>query len=353
MSATASTTASTTASGASVIAIIPVRAGELPVGGDEAVAEAGGRAVLIGDGTETAAALLHGIATDVRTCEQPTFAAGGWAAGLAPLVRDERVVLLPASPDGRDLAPRLAFLLDRPLLAGAVAIGVEGTTMAHQGGRVMEEVRVDEPFVATLQPGVRGVERDATRTCTPTPCALAAGGGETHDVEVIEVLPADPATMDLAEAGRIVGGGAGLGRAEVMHDLSRLALAFGASYGATRVVTDWGWAPFERQIGTTGVTVHPQLYLAFGISGAVQHTAGLGDPEHCIAVNTDASCPMMGLADLAVVTDAPALVAELARRFGITSGGEPVDAGAAVDPPPDSLNAADALVAARQEQDDV
>jgi len=300
-----------------MIAIVAVRGAELPIGGDEAVAEAGGRAVVIGEGAQVAAAQLRGIASDVRWCEQASFAPGLWAAGLAPIVRDEQVVIMPASPDGRDLAPRLAFLLDRPLFAGAVAIGLEGTTMAEQGGRVMEVVRVDEPFVATLQPGVRGVERDPALESVTTACTLVEPKGPVDDVEVLEVLPADPATMDLAEAGRIVGGGAGVRSAESMAALSRLALAFGASYGATRVVTDWGWAPFERQIGTTGVTVHPQLYLAFGISGAVQHTAGLGDPEHCIAVNTDASCPMMGLADLAVVTDAPALVAELSRRFGI------------------------------------
>ena len=96
-----------------------------------------------------------------------------------------------------------------------------------------------------------------------------------------------------------------------------MADALGCSVGGTRVITDWGWLPFERQIGTTGVTVHPQLYLAFGISGAVQHVAGLGDPAHVIAVNRDASCPMMTLADLALVTDGPALVDELARRLGV------------------------------------
>jgi electron transfer flavoprotein alpha subunit len=132
---------------------------------------------------------------------------------------------------------------------------------------------------------------------------------------LVEVLEPDPATMDLSEATRIVGGGAGLGSAERTDVLARVAAALGCSIGGTRVITDWGWLPFERQIGTTGVIVHPELYLAFGISGAVQHVAGLGDPAHVIAVNLDASCPMMSIADLAVVTDAPALVAELARRL--------------------------------------
>ncbi len=87
--------------------------------------------------------------------------------------------------------------------------------------------------------------------------------------------------------------------------------------GATRVITDRGWIPHDRQIGTTGVVVDPQLYLAFGISGAVQHTAGLGHPEHVISINTDQHCPMMELADLAVV----ARRQRHARRARRTTGG--------------------------------
>ena len=86
--------------------------------------------------------------------------------------------------------------------------------------------------------------------------------------------------------------------------------------GATRVVTDRGWVSHSRQIGTTGVVVDPELYLAFGISGAVQHTAGLGAPEHIVSVNTDPHCPMMAMADLAVVADANATLDELVARLG-------------------------------------
>ena len=86
--------------------------------------------------------------------------------------------------------------------------------------------------------------------------------------------------------------------------------------GATRVVTDRGWVGHERQIGTTGVVVDPELYVAFGISGAVQHTSGLGDPRHVISVNVDPHCPMMQMADLAVVSDANAVLDELERLLG-------------------------------------
>jgi electron transfer flavoprotein alpha subunit len=136
------------------------------------------------------------------------------------------------------------------------------------------------------------------------------------DADVIEVLPPDVATMDLAEAERIFAGGAGLDAAERLVQLATVAARVGATTGATRVITDRGWADHARQIGTTGVAVDPELYVAFAISGAVQHTAGLGDPAHIVSVNTDPHCPMMQMADLAVVSDANAVLDELEQRLG-------------------------------------
>ena len=301
-----------------MIAVVVVRAGELPLGGDEAVAEAGGRALVVGTGAADAAKGLAGVATEVATWERETYAPAAWAEVLAAFVATDDIVILPASPDGRDLAPRLAHVLDRPLLAGAIAIHHDHLVLARQGGLVSETVAVDGPYIATLQPGVRGVDRDGRLPLTIDEVELHAdGSAPTHDPVVLDVLAPDPATMDLSEAARLVGGGAGLGGAEATATLGEVANALGCSMGGTRVITDWGWLPFERQIGTTGVIVHPELYLAFGISGAVQHVAGLGDPEHIIAVNLDPSCPMMSIADLAIVTDAPALVAELAARLGV------------------------------------
>jgi electron transfer flavoprotein alpha subunit len=87
--------------------------------------------------------------------------------------------------------------------------------------------------------------------------------------------------------------------------------------GVTRVITDRGWAGHERQIGTTGVVVDPRLYISFGISGAVQHTSGLGQPDHIISVNTDAHCPMMQMSDLAIVSDANKVLDELASLLRV------------------------------------
>ncbi|MFD8493929.1 mycofactocin-associated electron transfer flavoprotein alpha subunit [Amycolatopsis sp. NPDC059657] len=221
---------------------------------------------------------------------------------------------MPASPDGRDLAPRLAFALGIPLLAGAIEIHRTGARLARWGSKTMVDVEVDGPFVATLIPGVRTVQSasEESRTQLDWPEQPA------QDAEVLEVLPPDPKTADLAEAPRILGAGAGLtknGGKEAIELLEKVADALKASVGATRVVTDAGHASYQRQIGTTGVVVDPELYIAFGISGAAQHIGGLGAPKHLVSVNTDPSCPMTAMADLGIVTDATALLAELAKEI--------------------------------------
>jgi electron transfer flavoprotein alpha subunit len=251
----------------------------------------------------------------VATAEIGDPAFGGWAAALAPVLAAYHAVLLPASPDGRDLAPRLAAAMDRPLLAGAAQYRNGEVWLARHGGLVMEQVLTDGPVVVTLRPGVRGIE--PRRHELPAPEPVRATIDAARDATVLEVQPPDPGTMDLAESRRIMAGGAGLRGPADFRLLTRVADAIGASMGATRVVADMGWVPHDRYIGTTGVTVSPELYLALGISGAVQHVTGLGSPRHVVAVNTDPSCPMMAMADLALVTDAPGLLEALARRLGV------------------------------------
>lgn len=313
------------------LAIVPVRAGVLPAGAAESVAEAlaigPADVVLIGSQLGSAAADLAGVATVVQLAEVGDFAAGSWAAALTSLVAGASVVVLPASPDGRDLGARLAAVSGLPLIANAVQVSADAAVVVSHGGAVQRTVRPHGAFVATLQPGGRGVERGATETVRTVALDLppvGAGG----DVSVALIEPPDAATMDLAESPRIVGGGAGLLGGATDDDpvdrrfarLTAIGEAIGASMGATRVVTDAGWVSHERQIGTTGVVVDPDLYLAFGISGAVQHTAGLGHPDHVISVNTDPHCPMMAMADLAVVADANATLGELAHLLGAGHG---------------------------------
>lgn len=142
-------------SSAGLLAVVPVRDGVLPLGALETVAECDGRVVLAGSGVDAAA--VTGVGRQVSTVELGDFQAARWTAALAPIVTAARIVVLPASPDGRDLAPRLAHALGRPLLAGAVAASAGTVSVARGGGFSLYDFAVDEPVVVTLQPGIRGV----------------------------------------------------------------------------------------------------------------------------------------------------------------------------------------------------
>lgn len=304
-----------------MIALIPVRNGVLPAGAPDAIAEAGGRVLVAG--SATADADVDGIASEVLLAELGSVELGRWASTLAPIIEslpEADIVVLPHSPDGRDLAPRLAAELGRPLLAGATGVTAHRVRVARRGGLELHELRPTGPFVATLQPGVRGgLALDTPPTVTelhPAPATVDA-----HDAVVVEVLPPDVQTMDLTEASRIIGGGAGLQTDDRFAQLDRFAVAIGGVMGATRVITDRSWVHHDRQIGTTGVVVDPELYLSFGVSGAVQHTSGLGHPDHIISVNTDPHCPMMMMSDLAIVADANETLDELLRQLEATSAG--------------------------------
>jgi electron transfer flavoprotein alpha subunit len=321
-----------------MIALVPVRDGALPAGASDAIAEAGGRVLVAGSGT--AEAPVEGLASEVFLAEVGQVEIGRWAVTLAPLLQTlagSDIVVLPHAPDGRDLAPRLAAALERPLLAGATEVSAHRVRVARRGGLELHELRPTGPFVATLQPGTRGglslVEPPTVHHSTS--CLFGVGSGRTqsvgvgsgttgdpatHDARVVEVLPPDVQTMDLTEASRIVGGGAGLESLERFTQLDRFAVAIGGVMGATRVITDRTWVHHDRQIGTTGVVVDPELYLSFGVSGAVQHTSGLGHPDHIISVNTDPHCPMMSMSDLAIVADANETIDELLRRLDAITG---------------------------------
>jgi electron transfer flavoprotein alpha subunit len=309
----------------STVAIVPVREGELPLGGADVCWEVGksGLALLIGSGVAAAAATLPAELT-VWGWENGDYAPGGWAQQLAPLVRQAGRIVLPASPDGRDLAPRIAAELDRPLVAGVAEIrrdprdGAELALVPRWDGASLAEIPLDPKAVITRLPNSgAAAPGGGGATFRELSFPLAPVTADARDAQVTALLPADPATVDLSEARRIIAGGAGLGGPEGFVLLAKIAEALGASLGATRLVADLGWVDAARYIGTTGVTVDPDLYIALGISGAVQHLTGLGDPRHIVAVNTDASCPMMARAELALVCDARELLAALAARLEV------------------------------------
>ena len=300
-----------------MIAVIPVRDGVAPAGADEAICEASGQAIIIGSGTPTAAETLRSFSTHLWLVETDIHAANVVAA-LENINRSHDSLILPGTPDGRDLAPHLAHAFGRSLYAGSISISDDKVSVSRNGGLSIVDFTPHQAFVATLQIGIRGTENISSNP-TITPINIASVSRPTSSVTSIAVLPPDASTMDLSEAPRIIGGGAGLESGDRFIQLQNVATALDASMGVTRVITDRGWADHERQIGTTGVVVNPDLYIAFGISGAVQHTSGIGQPEHIISVNTDAHCPMMQIADIAIVADANAVLEELAQLMHINN----------------------------------
>ncbi len=311
-----------------ICALIIVRDGTLPAGAGEVFEVAHRRGVVIGTGARIAAEQLGGPGTaSVIEIDPASFSLRGCAAAAAEhiVVRSSKAIVVPSSPDGRDVAPRLAGLLHAPLLSGAVRVAVSPEALmvelSRSAGFVVEQQRVTcDQVVVTLIPGVTGVSETTEHvSVVADSTSEVAVKFPAGSVRSQAVLPPDPATMDLTEASHIVAGGQGLKSSAAFEKLGEIGVALGASLGGTRVASDAGWIPFDRQIGTTGLMVSPKVYIAFGISGATQHTSGLGSPELVISVNTDPSCPMMKMSDVAIVSDAVAVLEALAKRLSRVS----------------------------------
>jgi electron transfer flavoprotein alpha subunit len=232
-----------------------------------------------------------------------------------------RAVVLGFSMQGRDLGPRLAAKLDAPIAADVTEIAVNGDTVVvkHPGyaNKVILTLALSgSPVVLSVRPGAF-TAKDAPRTARVEriePAADPAAGR----VVVKEVVEGAKGRPDLGEAPVIIAGGRGLKAAENFKLVEALADAFGnAAVGATRAVTDDGWRPHGDQIGQTGRQVSPQLYVAVGISGAIQHIAGMRTSKTIVAINKDKDAPIFKVADYGIVGDVlevvPALTAAVAE----------------------------------------
>ena len=204
---------------------------------------------------------------------------------------------------GTALAAMLAALRGLAHVSGARRVRRRGPTLEVRrgglAGLVEETVVVPAGGVTlSLLPG----RRPAPRSGRGPSRVRALPAPAPPRIRVLLVSPPDAATMDLRDAPVVVAGGQGAGP-EGFALLGRLADRLGAALGGTRVAVDRGWLPFARQIGSTGRVIAPDLYLAFGISGATQHTVGVLGARHIVAVNTDPNAPLLGLAELSLVGD--------------------------------------------------
>jgi electron transfer flavoprotein alpha subunit len=255
-----------------------------------------------------------------------TFTPAGHGRAVAAAARavDATLLLLGASAQGKDLGPAAAARLRAPCVADATGAAVEGGkvtwTRPVYAGKALARVVAEGPAcVASLRPNA----------FEPAPEGAAGAvepfdpGVPESDLKVVlkEVLAAAVRRVDLTEADIVVSGGRGLKGPENFGLVEGLAAALGGVVGASRAVVDAGWRPHSEQVGQTGKTVSPKLYVAIGISGAIQHVAGMSSSRCIVAVNRDAEAPIFKLADYGIVGDAFEVVPALTEAILKAKGG--------------------------------
>jgi electron transfer flavoprotein alpha subunit len=271
------------------------------------------------------AALGEAGAERVLLAAHPAFAAydaAGYAravAAAADMLKPE-LVLFGASTMGRDLAPRVAARLGAGLASDCVALTVEsGRLVASRpvfAGKALQKVAFPKtPALATLRPKVFAPVALGGKSAAVEPLAVEFDAAASR-AKVLRVAAAGAGKVDLTEAEVIVSGGRGMKGPEHFQLIEDLAAALGASVGASRAVVDAGWRPHSEQVGQTGKTVSPKLYVAVGISGAIQHLTGMTSSRCIVAINKDAEAPIFKVADYGIVGDLFEVLPALTEAVG-------------------------------------
>ena len=287
-------------------------------------------AVAFGPGTDAAASELgaHGATTLYAAGDSgysEVLLGGPAADALAGLVAEHKpdLILFGMTYDGRDVAGRLAAKLGVPVIANALDVSSDGAVSVHSSifgatQNVTTKFDAGPPAIAIVRPKSFAAEPSGGGPAKVV--AVDAKVEEKHRRARVTDRVADVAAgPKLEEAPVVISGGRGLGDPKNFELLEQLAQALGgAAVGASRAVVDAGWVPYAMQVGQTGKTVKPSVYLAFGISGAMQHTVGMKGAKAIVAVNKDENAPIFKLADLGVVGDAlkilPKLIEEIKAR---------------------------------------
>ena len=295
-----------------------------------AAQQAGGpiRIVVLGSGVDVVAAELAAAdAAEVLVLDGPALAqytADGFVSALAALLATEEAthVFFPHTYQTRDFAPALAARLERALVTDVTAVKTQGADLIYVRpvfqGKLSADVAAagPAPHLATFQIGAFRADAAARGASPATVRKMAA----SVDVAAIRQKPEAPfkeakQAVDLSQAERIVAVGRGIKGQENLKIAEDLARALGAELAASRPICDAGWLPMDRQIGSSGQTVAPRLYVALGISGAIQHLVGMKGSRTIVAINKDADAPMFEIADYGIAGDlfevVPAMIAEL------------------------------------------
>jgi electron transfer flavoprotein alpha subunit len=291
-------------------------------------------AVVIGAGAAEAAATMGAfgvqgahVVTDDRL---DAYAPAAWATAIVELIesRSPVAVLAGGSDRGNEVLAHVAARTGRPMAANVVSVSIGDSwrlTRQRWAGSLLEDATLDSDVrLMTVAPHVVPVAESATPANgdAVAPPAIKPFEPAVRDRDLVARVVGHQApasgTISLTDARVVVGGGRGVGSGEAFATLEDLAGLLGGAVGGSRVVTSAGWRPHSDQIGQTGLRIAPELYVACGISGAIQHIVGCKAAKRILAINTDPDAPIMAVADYAVIGDlhqvVPAITAEIRRR---------------------------------------
>ena len=283
------------------------------------------KALLLGNGVDGLASELAARgASEVLYVEGSALAeytSDGYRKAIEAVLSEEspHLFLIGNTPNGWDVAPLVSARLGVPLATGCSAVTLEnGSALFHRkafNGKFVHEVAVADarPLFATIEKGASAVfEGETSGTVRKIESPVQESDLRSRFVETKKGASSG---LDLTQANVIVSGGRGVGDPEKFDVIRELAEALSGQVGASRAVTDAGWLPHEHQIGSSGVTVSPKLYVACGISGAIQHVVGMKGSGYIVAINKDADAPIFGIADVGVVGDLFEIVPALTKAL--------------------------------------
>ncbi len=283
-------------------------------------------ALVLGQGVQAVAETVasHGVRTVLLGEGEPfaRYLAVSYAPAVAQVVKEKGygAVLAPASTFGKDFMPRLSGLLDAPLASDIVGLAKEGESLRvhrpmYAGNAIATVELVGNPLLFTVRQTAFDPAPEFESRAPVSPVTVTVDPGGSLFIGREETKSERP---ELTEARVVVSAGRGIKSPENYKLVEELADLFQAAIGATRAAVDAGWAPNDWQVGQTGKIVAPELYIALGISGAIQHLAGMKDSKVIVAINKDEEAPIFQVADYGLVADlfkaVPALIAELKKE---------------------------------------
>ena len=239
---------------------------------------------------------------------------------IAPLIHPQTVVLAPSSFLTRDFFPRLGAIKKIAVISDGINLKYENSKFTCSKSLYAGKCFADVEFKTDSYAIVMRANQILLQSYPPTEAtksvqALSLTEGTTPSLKVLKTTKSESSQLDLTEAEVIISGGRGLGKATGFEVLKNLASTLNGSVGASRAVVDAGWVPHDMQVGQTGKTVAPNLYIACGISGAIQHLAGMSDSKVIVAINTDANAPIFQKSTYGIVADALEFIPKLNEAF--------------------------------------